>query len=431
MSDQIKQTDKISLLGAVSIGIGGMVGGGIFAVLGLAVSMAKGATPLAFLIAGIITAFTAYSYQKMSLAFPDRGGTVRFLNESFGVGMFSGTMNNLLWVNYIIMLALYASAFGAYAPNLISISGNENLDTHIYSTIILLFSTGINYYSLSIVGKVESFAVVLKLLILLAFVSLCGFGLGGSHFVHQLSFEYWVGPVPLIAGGMVIFVAYEGFELIANSAPDIENPKRNISRAYLISVVFVICLYVIIAAITVGSLSFEAITNAEEYVLAEAARPVLGSLGFTIITFTALISTFSAINATILGSSRVNFEVAKDKELFPFFAQNFHGKPIGLVVILFLALLLVNTMNIANISIAGSIGFLLVFSCVNFSAFIKAKEINGSRIVFFTGGVLTLLALVILLLEQWEENIIGILVFLVVLLVCWLTEKVYRVRYQE
>ncbi len=431
MSDQIKQTDKISLLGAVSIGIGGMVGGGIFAVLGLAVSMAKGATPLAFLIAGIITAFTAYSYQKMSLAFPDRGGTVRFLNESFGVGMFSGTMNNLLWVNYIIMLALYASAFGAYAPNLISISGNENLDTHIYSTIILLFSTGINYYSLSIVGKVESFAVVLKLLILLAFVLLCGFGLGGSHFVHQLSFEYWVGPVPLIAGGMVIFVAYEGFELIANSAPDIENPKRNISRAYLISVVFVICLYVIIAAITVGSLSFEAITNAEEYVLAEAARPVLGSLGFTIITFTALISTFSAINATILGSSRVNFEVAKDKELFPFFAQNFHGKPIGLVVILFLALLLVNSMNIANISIAGSIGFLLVFSCVNFSAFIKAKEINGSRIVFFTGGVLTLLALVILLLEQWEENIIGILVFLVVLLVCWLTEKVYRVRYQE
>ncbi len=431
MSDQIKQTDKISLLGAVSIGIGGMVGGGIFAVLGLAVSMAKGATPLAFLIAGIITAFTAYSYQKMSLAFPDRGGTVRFLNESFGVGMFSGTMNNLLWVNYIIMLALYASAFGAYAPNLISISGNENLDTHIYSTIILLFSTGINYYSLSIVGKVESFAVVLKLLILLAFVLLCGFGLGGSHFVHQLSFEYWVGPVPLIAGGMVIFVAYEGFELIANSAPDIENPKRNISRAYLISVVFVICLYVIIAAITVGSLSFQAITNAEEYVLAEAARPVLGSLGFTIITFTALISTFSAINATILGSSRVNFEVAKDKELFPFFAQNFHGKPIGLVVILFLALLLVNSMNIANISIAGSIGFLLVFSCVNFSAFIKAKEINGSRIVFFTGGVLTLLALVILLLEQWEENIIGILVFLVVLLVCWLTEKVYRVRYQE
>ena len=409
MSNKKNLADKISLLGAVSIGIGGMVGGGIFAVLGLAVSMAKGATPLAFLIAGIITVFTAYSYQKMSLAFPDRGGTVRFLNESFGVGMFSGTMNNLLWVNYIIMLALYASAFGAYAPNLISITGNENLDAHVCSTAILLFSTGINYYSLSVVGKIESFAVILKLLILLAFVSLCGFGLRDSQFLHQLSFEYWVGPVPLIAGGMVIFVAYEGFELIANSAPDIENPKRNISRAYLISVIFVICLYVVIASITVGSLSFDSVTKAEEYVLAEAARPVLGDLGFTIITFTALISTFSAINATILGSSRVNFEVARDKELFPFFAQNFHGKPIGLVVILSLALVLVNTMNIANISIAGSIGFLLVFSSVNFSAFIKAKEISGIKAVFF----------------------IGILVFLLVLLICWLTEKIYRVGYQK
>ncbi|MCB0779834.1 MAG: amino acid permease, partial [Flavobacteriales bacterium] len=88
----------------------------------------------------------------------------------------------------------------------------------------------------------------------------------------------------LFAGAMVIFVAYEGFELIANAAPDIVSPKRNIPRAYNIAVVFVMLLYVVIAIVTVGSLAFDRVAQAQDYVLAEAARPVLGQAGFTIIT---------------------------------------------------------------------------------------------------------------------------------------------------
>lgn len=113
---------KIGLKAAISISIGGMVGGGIFAVLGLAVSLAKGGTPIAFLFAGIIALITSYSYVKLSLAYPDRGGTVKFINQGFGKTIFSGGINNLLWVSYIIMLALYASAFGSYAPNLFELT---------------------------------------------------------------------------------------------------------------------------------------------------------------------------------------------------------------------------------------------------------------------------------------------------------------------
>ena len=425
------KSDKISLLGAVSIGIGGMVGGGIFAVLGLAVSMAQGATPIAFLVAGLITLITAYSYQKLSVRYPDHGGTVRFINEGFGISLFSGTVNNLLWVNYIIMLALYASAFGSYAPNIFPLTDSLTLDSHIYASGILILSAGINYYSLSVVGVIESFAVVIKLFILLVFVILCGYGLTTSEYTHQLSVSNWVGPTQLIAGGMVIFVAYEGFELIANSTPDIENPQKNISRAYFISVFFVVALYVIIAIITVGSLSFETIANSEEYVLAEAAKPVIGDVGFKIITLTALISTFSAINATVLGSSRVNYEVAKDKELFPYFTRQFHGKPIGLVMILVLSLVLVNTLKIDNVSIAGSIGFLLVFSVVNYAAFKKSKEVQGNKWLFLVGTAMTLAALVILLVIQWESNLLGIGVFLILLTFCLTLEKIYRLYYKK
>jgi len=162
--------DQIGLREAVSIGIGGMVGGGIFAVLGLAVSLAKGGTPVAFLIAGGIALLTAYSYAKLSLAYPDRGGTVRFIDKGFGASVFSGAINNLLWVSYIIMLSLYASAFGSYAPNLLSLTSDRNLDFHVYATGIILVATAINYYSIAVVGRIESLAVFIKLVILVGFV---------------------------------------------------------------------------------------------------------------------------------------------------------------------------------------------------------------------------------------------------------------------
>ena len=298
-------SNKIGLKEAISIGIGGMVGGGIFAVLGLAVALAKGGTPISFLFAGLIALITSYSYVKLSLKYPDRGGTVKFINQGYGIGLFSGGINNILWVSYIIMLSLYASAFGSYAPNLYEATSNKSFDIHLYTTVIVVFATLVNYYSLEIVGRIEKWAVIIKLSILLAFVFIGAYGLIGNPNLGQLAVENWEAPIQLLAGGMVIFVAYEGFELIANAAPDIENPKVNIPKAYYYSVGFVIILYFVIAVITVGSLPFADIADAQDYVLAEAAKPMLGNVGFTIITIAALISTFSAINASLYGGSQV------------------------------------------------------------------------------------------------------------------------------
>jgi amino acid transporter len=111
--------DHGSYLGAVSIGVGGMVDGGIFVVLGLAVELAGGAVPLSFIIAGIVALLTAYSYAKLSVSYPSKGGTVVFLDRAFGVDFFTGSANNLLWVGYIVTLALYAVAFGNYATTFI------------------------------------------------------------------------------------------------------------------------------------------------------------------------------------------------------------------------------------------------------------------------------------------------------------------------
>lgn len=417
---------KIGLKEAMSIGIGGMVGGGIFAVLGLAVSLAKGGTPVAFFFAGILALLTSYNYVKLSLAYPDRGGTVKFINQGFGKGIFSGAINNLLWLSYIIMLSLYASAFGSYAPNLWEVTGNKTVDFHLFASAIIVVATVINYYSIAVVGKIESIAVIIKLVILLGFIAIGAYGLMGNPNIEQLSVSHWESPIKLFAGGMVIFVAYEGFELIANAAPDIINPKKNIPKAYYYSVIFVILLYFIIAIVTVGSLPFSEIANAQDYVLAEAAKPMLGQIGFSIITVAALISTFSAINASLYGGSQVNYEIAEDQELPRHFLAQLWGQPIGLMITAVATLALVNLLNLESISTAGSIGFLLIFGIVNLVGYLKSKAISGSKIISFFGVALCLLALIILVHQQIQTSVVGVMVSAGIILFCFIVEWIYK-----
>ncbi|NVK63194.1 MAG: amino acid permease [Flavobacteriales bacterium] len=418
--------DEISLRGALSIGIGGMVGGGIFAVLGLAVSLSGGATPVAFLIAGFLALITSYSYVKLSLKFPDSGGTVRFINEGFQKGVFSGAMNNLLWVSYIIMLALYASAFGSYAPNLLSITGDSNIDFYVYTNAIIILATIVNYYSARVVSVIETYAVFIKLVILITFVFIGVYGLIGNENLTQLSVSNWESPMNIITGGMVIFVAYEGFELIANAAPNIKNAKKNIPKAYYISVIFVILLYVIIAIITVGSLSFDVIAKAEDYVMAEAAKPITGKIGFTVITIAALISTFSAINASLYGGSRVSYEIAEDDELPHELTGKLWSQPVGLIITSIATLLLANSLNLESISTTGSVGFLLIFAIVNLTGFRLAKKLNASRIIPLFGFLACTFALGALVVQQYSANRISVIIAFSIIAVCFILEAGYK-----
>ena len=417
---------NIGLREAVSIGIGGMVGGGIFAVLGLAVALAKGGTPASFLIAGFIALITSYSYVKLSLSYPDRGGTVKFINQGYGRGVFSGGINNLLWVSYIIMLALYASAFGSYAPNLFSLSGNEKTDFHLFASLIVIIATAINYYSIKIVGAIESYAVIIKLIILLGFVAVGLFGLFGNANIGQLNIHHWESPFKLVTAGMIIFVAYEGFELIANAAPDIIEPEKNIPRAYYYSVVFVIILYVIIAIITVGSLPFSAVASAQDYVLAEAAKPMLGQFGFTIITIAALISTFSAINASLYGGSRVSYEIAEDDELPHEFTYMLWNQPVGLMITAVSTLILVNVLKLESISSAGSIGFLLIFAIVNSVGFKLSETIKANKAIPLLGLALCTTALSALIVHKFTANKLDLIIAGSIIFSCFIFEFIYK-----
>ncbi len=423
--------NKISLISAIGIGIGGMVGGGIFAVLGLSISLAKGAAPLAFAFAGLIAIVTAYSYGKLSLAYPSSGGTVTFMNKGFGRGIFSGGINNLLWISYIVMLSLYASAFGTYANTLVPFTKNSAMGYHLYASMIIVIATIINYDSVKIVSKIETWAVSIKMVILFVFVISGIYGMFGSGYITQLAPQNWPSFWNLAIGGMVIFVAYEGMELIANVSPNIENPKRNMMRAYLISTSVVVALYIIIAVVTVGSLAFKDILNAQDYVMAEAAKPILGQIGFKIIAVAALISTFSAINATVYGGSRVNYEIAKDEELPHEFTKMFWNEPIGLIVTSVLTLIIVNMLDLSSISTSGSAGFLLIFMFINLAALIRQKETQASYFISLLGVVLCGAAFVGLLFQQWASNKVGVRFALGIILASFIIETVFKLKERQ
>jgi amino acid transporter len=368
----MKKTDdgKIGLLAAVSIGVGGMVGGGIFAVLGLAVELAHGGTPVAFALAGVVALLTTYSYAKLSVTYPSRGGTVTFLDRAFGAGMFTGSLNLLLWLSYVVMLSLYALAFGSYGATFLPPEW-QAIGTHVLITLSVILIAGLNLLSAELIGKAEDWIVIVKIAILLTFI---GFGLAGVK-TSRIVLDTWSPPLQLVAGGMIIFLAYEGFELIANTAGDVRDAKRTLPRAYYIAVGFVIVLYVLVSIVTVGNLPVDTIVAARDYALAEAARPFLGSAGFVLIAIAAMLSTASAINATLYGSARLSYSIARDGELPAILERKVWNQPVaGLLITTGLTLIVANFFDLTSIATVGSAGFLLIFAAVN-----TANALSASR----------------------------------------------------
>ena len=256
---------RIGFWEALSIGIGGMIGGGIFAVLGLSVQISKSAAPLSFLIAGIVALTTAYSYAKLSIRYPSKGGTTEFLVKAYGTGVLSGFLNVLLLTSYIVMISLYAYTFGCYGVNLVS--QNFPLLKHILISLVIVVFTLINALGALISGRVEdllvAFKVAILLLVIFASVTLINF--------NKFAPSNWPEPLSIISGGMIIFLAYEGFELIANASGDVEDVSI-IPKAFYLAVIIVIIIYVMIAVVTIGILPYSTIISARDYVLAIAAN---------------------------------------------------------------------------------------------------------------------------------------------------------------
>jgi len=410
----------IGLFGAISIGIGGMVGGGIFAVLGEAVSLAHGATAVSFLLAGIVAILTAYSYAKLSVTYQSEGGTVTFIDKAFGDNILSGSINLMLWLSYLITISLYASAFASYGATFFT--NSTPFIQHTLISISIILPTIINLVSSSFVSRSETAIVIIKLSLLILII------VAGNSYVdtQRLSMQNWGSSFSILTAGMIIFVAYEGFELIANASHEIKDPEKNLPKAFYSSVLIVIALYILISIITVGNVEESDLISAKDYALAIAAKPSLGEMGFIVVAIAALLSTFSAINATIYGNARLGYIIAKDGKLPKQLTYEKNEIPfMGVVYILLFSLILANSIDLSEIAIIGSAGFLLIFFIVNLSAYKLRKQINANGFITIIASIFSFFALMTLLIHTYSSNPNAVIVFLLFIIFSLLFEVIY------
>ncbi len=401
---------KIGFWEAFSIGVGGMIGGGIFAVLGLSVELSKSGAPLAFAIAGIIALTTAYSYSKLSVRFPSRGGTVEFIVRAYGNGILSGGLNILLLLSYVVMIALYAYAFGSYGEQVLGIP------RILLSLAVVAIFTVLNAFGAFVSGKAEDLLVIFKLSVL---SSICLIGLS---YVNPERFSNLPDSMSILAGGMIIFLAYEGFELIANTGEDVRDVKV-LPKAYYSSVILVTAVYVGIAVVTIGTLSFKEILSARDYALAEVAKPMMGYAGFLLVSLSALASTSSAINATLYGTARISYMVAKYGQIPEVVERRIWREMYeGLLVIAVLSAVLATTTNLESISLAGSCGFLIVFTAVNLATVKLRRKLKVKVFIPILGSILTSVSVLILIARVPE----GLPVIVGMVLSSFAVEGFYR-----
>ncbi len=377
-----------------------MVGGGIFAVTGLTVEITKGAAPIAFLIAGVVALLTSYSYLKLTLRYPGEGGTVAFLNQAFGGGLVTGAANILLLFSYVVLLAVYAYAFGSYGAGFFP-EPDRGFWLHVLISAVIVGLVIVNIFASRLVVRSENVFNVIKMLLLAAFVVA---GLLTPMEWTRLDTENYVTPLGLVAGAMLIFLNYEGFELIANASKDVADPKRSLPIAYIGGVLIVILLYVLIAIVVVGHLSFTQVAQASDTALSVAAEDIMGRAGYIAIAIAALMATSSAINATFYSTGRLAYIIAKAGQLPKELERSLRGQHFeGTLITAALALIIANVVPLEAIATMGSAGFLLMFLEVNIANVRLARDTGSHAWISGLAALSTAIALIVLCIEV-DEN---------------------------
>jgi amino acid transporter len=412
----------IGLVAAVSIGIGGMVGAGIFSILGVVAHAAGNAMWLAFAIGGVVALLSTYSYAKLGATFPSAGGAVHFLVKSFGDGVLAGGLNLFMWAGYIISLALYATAFGGYAATFVTTTPSPLLLKSL-AVVPVVVLTLVNAFGATFMGRWETFIVAVKVAILVLFAAV------GLCFIRPgyLSPELWPETKSILFGAGVLFIGYEGFGLVTNAAADMRDPRKLLPRALYTSVILVIALYLAVALTVTGNLSDYEIEQSKDYALAEAAKPFLGQFGFRLIAIAALFSTASAINATLFGSANVCYMIARDGELPAGLSRSeWKDATGGLLLTAALVVVVMLIFDLSGIAMMGSAAFLLIYAAVN-AGHLKVLNQTGASAIIVWLSLLTCLAMfAILCVYTYQEQPRAIAALILIAAASFAAEWAYR-----
>lgn len=409
--------EKFGLVETTSMMVGGIVGGGIYAALGVIVSIAGPAAWMAYVIAGCIALCAGYSYIHLNRNSDETGASVTFIESYWGNPTVAGMVGWTLLIGYIGTMAMYGYAFGAFSQHLLDVEHLMGFPIRpLISALVITAFMGLNVLGVRETGIVENILVALKVMIILVF------GLWGVWFATQqrsltfgtpeLSFS------PLI-GAAVTFVSYEGWQLLFYDQEAIEDPTEMLRTATFVAVPIAILIYVLVALATTNLLPQQVVRDNAEVALMIAADKFMPSIGVTLVGLSALFSTASAINATLFSSALYAKNMLSDGLLPDRFGDaDKSGAPTRTVLIIGVFTILFTIYGtLEGITSFASVSFIVVFGTMNFLAIQERDSLDINLFISIAGfiGSLAFLPMMVYYLYTEEPAVFNAVVLLVII----------------
>ena len=351
--------NSLTLRGAVAMGTGVMVGAGIFALTGQVAELAGPLFPLAFMAAAGVAGLSAYSYVKVTRVNPSAGGIAMILTQAYGRRTIAAGSAMLMALSMILNEALVARTFGTYA--LRPFGGGSEWLISVLAVAVVAAAVGINLARNESITWVQTVGAVIKIggIGLLAIAALAASGFSYKASEEGLTDGTSIGG--FIAATALAVLAYKGFTTITNDGAELKDPKRNVGRAIIISLVICAALYLLVSIGAGASLSVSEIVDAKDYALAQAAEPALGQFGVIATVVVAVVATVTALIASLFAVSRM-LTMTTDMKMIPH--RNF-GLPGGkrqhlLIYVGILAAVLAATLGLSAIAAIGIIVYLVM-----------------------------------------------------------------------
>ncbi|OJA06028.1 APC family permease [Halomonas sp. QHL1] len=404
------QENSLSLVGAVALGTGVMIGAGIFALTGQMAEMTGRLFPLAFLAAAVVVSFSAYSYVKMSNTFPSAGGIGMYLQKAYGPTLPTAFHALLMYFSMVIAQSFLARTFGSYTLELFDL-GNRSLFVPLLGVGLLLTAFLINLSANRLIEGVAS---------VLGFIKIGGiivFGIVGVFIADSI--EMGSGndaPTPTITGFLgataLGILAFKGFTTITNSGSELKDPKRNLGKAITISIALCVVIYALVGFAVASNLSLPEIIETQDYSLAAAARPALGEAAVAFTVILAMLATAGGIIASVFAVSRM-LAMLTEMKLVPH--RHFHMpgsvQKHTLVYTIVFGLVLTAFFDLSRIAALGIIFYLIMDIAIHWGVLRHLKDSVGANPVI--PSIAILLDAVVLIGFVWVKAISDPLVLIV------------------
>lgn len=425
MEEEYKK-GSLTLTGSIALGTGVMIGAGIFALLGQVAELSGTWFPYIFLLGAVISAFSAYSYIKVSNAYPSAGGIAMILKKAYGKSTITASASLLMALSMVINESLVARTFGSYTLQLFTV-GNKALWIPILGVALLITAFLINISGNKLIGKSSMFMSFIKIagIVIFAIGALWAVGFSLEGLIPKAVDNSEYSATSYIGALALSILAYKGFTTITNSGGEITHPKKNVGLSIIFSLLICTVVYFLVAYAVNSNLTISEIIKAKDYSLAEAAKPAFGNYGLYFTVGIAIVATISGVIASIFAVSRMTAMLTK-MDLIPHshFGMSGRIQKHMLVYTVVIAIVLTIFFDLSRIASMGAIFYLIMDMIIHWGVYKHLrKEVNANGIIILSALVLDLIVLSAFLWIKSSSDVLVLVVSASVMIVVFVGEK--------